>query len=288
MRTSTKPRAESRRRHPGDPRPATCLLLLGLGAACATSGQAPSNAGGTQLVSPNRPTFGDSPSLLPTGRAQFETGYTFAQRRGGGTEVTRQTAPELTARYGVGETVEARLLWGGMVWSQDDSGTAGGDADGGGEAAAAVLTPLTSQHDCWPALTLELLSTLGVGDTTFSSGHAEPTAKLLWAYGGGHLPDWLTIGGNLIVGYPTEHGDRFTQPAASLAVTLGQPTADTNLFAEWYWIGRPANLTAATQSVDFGVVHRLAPDLAIDGRVGCGLDSRADDVLAGFGISFLF
>ncbi len=88
--------------------------------------------------------------------------------------------------------------------------------------------------------------------------------------------------------YPTENGDRFTQPAASLWATWSPVGSDTCLFAEWFVIGRPANNVEHTQSVDFGVVQRLNARTAVDARAGFGLDDRADDFFTGVGISFLF
>lgn len=237
-------------------------------------------------ISPNRPTFSDSPGLIPVGHVQLETGYTVAARDDGDT--TRHNGPEVVVRYRVSDTVEARLLWGGHAWGESDTGGGASRVDGGTDAGFAVLVPIAEQSDCLPALTLEAATTLGVGSESFSSGHADPTLKLLWGYAGERLPAWLGIGGNFVVSYPTEDGDRFTQPAASLFATFGDPDSDTSYFAEWFVVGRPANGVEATQSMDFGVVHRLQPRIAIDARVGCGLDSRADDVFGGVGISFLF
>jgi hypothetical protein len=240
-------------------------------------------------ISPNRPTFSDSPGLVPVGHAQLETGYTFASRSEDGGDTTRSNVPEIVARYRLDDAIELRLLWNGYAWSETDQGEAGTSDDRGGtDAGIAVLVPIAEQSGWLPALTLEALTTLGIGSDSFSSGDADPTLKLLWGYAGGVLPEWLGVGGNLIVSFPTEDGDRFTQPAASLFATYGPPDADTSYFAEWFVIDRPAQGLDATQSVDFGIVHRLDDRTAIDARIGFGLDSRADDVFTGVGISFLF
>lgn len=239
-------------------------------------------------ISPNRPTFSDGTSLIPVGHAQLETGYTFTRRNEADTDTERNILGELTARYRVSESVEARVLWGGYAWSSTDQGGAPSDEHGGTDAAVAILLPVAEQQDWRPALVFEATTTLGAGSESFSSGHADPTAKLLWSYGGGGLPEWLGVGGNLIVSYPTEDGDRFTQPAASLWTTWSPAASDTSVFAEWFVIGRPANNVEHSQSADVGVVHRLNDRTAIDARVGFGLDSRADDFFTGVGISLLF
>ncbi len=263
--------------------------------ALATAGcavQAGTGQGGAQddlpPISPNRPTFSDGTSLVPVGHAQLETGVTFAQRSQAGTDTERTNAPEVTARYRISDAVEARLLWSGHAWSATDAGFGTANDDGGTDPALGIVVPIAAQAGWRPALALEVLTTLGVGSEDFSSGHADPTAKLLWSYGGEKLPDWLGIGGNCNVGYPTEAGDRFTQTAASLYATITPGGGDTTWFAEWYLVAQPANNVDATQSVDFGVVQRLSRTTAFDARVGFGLDERADDWFTGIGISFLF
>ncbi len=239
-------------------------------------------------IAPNRPTFSDSTSLVPVGHTQIETGITFARRTQAATETERTNGPEVAARYRVSEAVEARVTWGGQAWSSVDQGAGGETDDGATDPSLGIVVPLAEQHGWQPAIAMEVLTTLGIGAAAFSSGHADPTAKLLWSYGGEKLPDWLGIGGNFNVSYPTEDGDRFTQTATSLYATVTPTGTDTCWFAEWYLVGRPANHVDATQSVDFGAVQRLNRTTAFDARIGFGLDARADDWFTGIGISFLF
>ncbi|MBL9078823.1 MAG: transporter [Planctomycetes bacterium] len=260
--------------------PAAALLAL---AACVVDGAGP--AGALPPIAPNRPTFSDGTSLVPAGRVQVETGVSYARREGQGVDAERGNGPELVVRYAASPRLELRATWGGQVWS--DAGGGGSD-DGGSDAGLAVLVPLADQVGWQPALTLEAATTLGVGSAAFSSGHADPTWKLLWSYGAGELPQWLGVGGNLVASYPTENGDRFTQTAASLYATFSPIGTDTSLFAEWYVVSRPANSVASSQAVDFGVVQRLSGTVAVDARAGFGLDDRADDFVAGIGISLLF
>lgn len=273
------------RRHASFTR-SSCIGLLGVLSACAAV-DAPPQTGTPTLppISPNRPTFSDGTSLVPVGHAQLETGWTYTGRAQSGIDSERHNLPEVVLRARVSETIEARAIWNGIAFSDVDG--AGRD-DGGTDPALAIVVPLLDQGDLTPAVAIEALSTLGVGDHAFSSGHADPTAKLLWSYGGGRLPDWLSIGGNLNVSWPTENGDRFTQTAASVWASVTGPGPDTSWFAEWYVVSEPANNVESTHSVDFGIVQRVDPRVAVDARVGFGLDDRADDFFTGIGISFLF
>src|SRR5262245_25520116 len=144
-------------------------------------------------ISPNRPTFSDGTSLVPLGHLQIETGWTFARRTESTAETVRHNGPEVLVRARVGESLEARLLWNGVVWSDIDAPTGDAHDRGGSDVALAIVVPVFAQQHLRPAIAIELLSTLGVGSEAFSSQHADPTAKLLWSYGGGHLPDWFGV-----------------------------------------------------------------------------------------------
>lgn len=269
-------------------RAAIGLAFVAAGCAAAATGRQGEAGPALPPISPNRPTFSDGTGLVPVGHAQVETGYTFTKRSQSGVESQRSNAPEVVGRFRASDSLEVRLAWGGYAWSETDQGVGTDHDDGSTDPAVGIVVPVADQSGWQPAIAIEAATTLGVGDESFSSGHADPTLKLLWSYGGGSLPDWLGVGGNLNVSYPTEAGDRFTQTSASLYTTFGLAGGDTTVFAEWYVIGRPANGVESSQSCDFGVVQRLSDRIAVDARAGFGLDDRADDFFAGVGISFLF
>jgi len=285
-RSPASVRRTSRRRRGWSAARDASTLLAGAFAACAGAGGAPSDRSAElPPISPNRPTFSDGTSLVPTGHVQLETGWTFTKRATAGVDGVRHNVPELLLRARVADTVELRALWNGVVATDVDG--AGRD-HGASDPALGIVVPLFDQGDLAPAIAIEALSTLGIADDTFGSGHADPTGKLLWSYGAGRLPEWFAVGGNLIASWPTEAGDRFTQTASSVWITITAPGPDTSWFAEWYVVSRPANNVASTRSVDCGVVQRLSPRVAVDARVGFGLDDRADDFFTGVGLSLLF
>jgi hypothetical protein len=273
------------------PVPGLSLVSVVFLTACPLWAQEPAAARQPELppISPNRPTFSDSTVLVPAGHLQVETGYTFTRRTEAGADAQRSNFPEVVLRYGISDRLEVRAVWGGYAWSEVDAGGGGASRDDGGtDPGLAILVPVTDQQGLVPAVTLEAATTFGVGSESFSSGHADPTLKLLWSYCGDRLPEWLGVGGNLIASFPTENGDRFTQTAASLWTTWSAAGGDTSVFAEWFVVSEPANNVESTQSVGFGVVQRLSNTVAVDARVGFGLDDRADDFFTGIGISFLF
>jgi hypothetical protein len=71
--------------------------------------------------------------------------------------------------------------------------------------------------------------------------------------------------------------------------TVIPPAApDTCLFAEWYVLSPYANHVGSAHNTDFGVIQRLTRTMAVDARVGFGLDQDADDFFTGVGFSVLF
>jgi hypothetical protein len=267
------------------------LPILAVGLALASCAMAPRPqepaAPPVPPISPNRPTFSDGTALVPHDLVQVETGYTFTKRNRNGVETERHNVPEVTTRYRVLDNLEARVVWNGYAFTQSEASGATDRDEGGTDAAIGVLIPVADQDGWLPTLVFEAITTLGVGSEDLSSGHADPAVKLLWSYGGGHFPDWLGIGGNLVAAYPTEGGDRFTQTAASLYVTANS-SPDTCFFAEWYVVVPYANHLDPAHNADVGVIQRLSPDVAVDARVGFGLNDEADDFFSGVGVSFRF
>jgi hypothetical protein len=266
------------------------LAALALGAcAVAPSAAVPQGgAAGLPPISPNRPTFSDGTAVVPPDHLQIETGWTVTQRDQSGTETMRHNVPEVVARYLLTDTFEVRLVWGGYVWTDSETGGATTSDDGGTDVGLAVLVPVVGQDGWRPALVVEAATTLGIGAENLTSGHADPTLKLLWSYGGGRLPDWLSVGGNLIASYPAEAGDRFTQTAASLYAFVSPTGTDTSFYAEWYVVTPLVNNGDEAHTADIGVVQRLSRTTAVDARIGFGLDADADDLFAGLGFSVLF
>lgn len=262
------------------------MSAVGAAASCTVT---PTDEQGQPLsIFPNRPTFSDGTSLVPHGHLQIETGYTFTHRHDGA-DIDRHNVPEVLARYRVFDSLEARLLWGGYAWSDSESGGTREHADGATDLALAIVVPIVGQDDLRPAVALEVASTLGAGDSDFSTQRADPTLKVLWSYGGGRLPDWLGVGGNLNASFPTESGERFTQTAASLYATVNPfDTTDTTFFGEWYVVSPYAKDTHAAHSLDAGVVQRVTATTAVDARIGLGLNEQADDLFAGVGFSVIF
>lgn len=263
---------------------ALLLTSCAIAPGCALrSARAPQEPAKPPTISTNRPSFSDSASLVPAGHFQIENGYTFTKRRDDGVATTRQAVPDVLARVRVLDRLEAQVLWGGYLWQGTREAGSTTRTDGASDLGFGLRVPIAEQDGWLPMLSLGGILTVGSGDDTFSTGgHAVPTGKVLWAYS---LPGGCGLGGNLIAACPYDGTDRFEQLAASVWGTV--PLAEnTTLYGEYFVVG--GNGVGPANSIGSGLLHLLSRTVQVDVRVGCGLDSNADDFFTGLGVSFLF
>ncbi|MBY0112921.1 MAG: transporter [Phycisphaerales bacterium] len=246
------------------------------------------------IIATDRPSFSDTAGIAPVGHFQLETGYTFTLRDRDGVETHRHNGPELLARVGLlDDRLELRATTSGHVWSRTDDGTGAGFAstEGFSDVAVGFKLKLIDQDGLLPRLAVEGITTVGAGRRGISSGRAEPTIKLIWAYDLEKLwgDRWKGFGvyGNVNLAYPTTDGDRFVQGAASACGTYA--INDTiGVFAEYYLLGPAAKGTDAAHSIDVGGTYLINTRTQLDARMGFGLNRTADNVYVGVGISVLF
>jgi hypothetical protein len=259
------------------------LAAVAFGAALAACALPPlGDPAASPTISTNRPSFSDSASLVPNGRVQVESGYTFTADRRDGAATRRHAAPETLVRFGALERLEAQLLWGGQVRQEVDDGAS---TSGASDLGFGLRTPIAGQQGWRPQLALGAIATVGTGDDGFTTGaHASATGKLLWAYA---FDSGVGLGGNLIAGYPHDGTERFLQFAASQWATVA-------LDARWTAYGEvfavaPKDAGGGTNlSLAGGLLFLVSRTVQLDVRSGFGLTDDADDVFAGCGIGVLF
>ncbi|MBL0871639.1 MAG: transporter [Phycisphaerales bacterium] len=245
-------------------------------------------------ISTDRPSFSDTAGIAPVGHLQLETGYTFTLRDRDGIETQRHNGPELLARVGlIDDRFELRLSTSGYVWSRsgDDTGSGFRSTEGWSDFSLGFKLKLTDQDGAIPRLALGAATTTGAGSDGISSRRAEPTVKLIWSYDleklGGDSLKGFGVYGNINASWTTSDGDRFWQGAASICGTYA--ISDRwGVFAEYYTVFPAGQGTGPSHSVDFGTTYLLTPRIQLDARVGFGLNSKADNVFMGIGLSILF
>ena len=72
-------------------------------------------------INTDRPTFTPANTVVPVGRLQFESGFTFDYQQTSKTRTTAYDFPELAMRLGLADRVEFRTFWFGQTYSQTQS-----------------------------------------------------------------------------------------------------------------------------------------------------------------------
>jgi Putative MetA-pathway of phenol degradation len=250
-------------------------------------------------INTDRPTFTPANTVVPLGRLQFESGFTFNYQPAGRVQTTVYDLPELAMRYGIFERAEFRTFWLGESFDEIDHSTRRSGRTNSGVSDMEVgfkwqLLVEDKERKWRPttALITSIIAPTG-GSSRFSDQTVEPYINLIYGWS---LNDKLTLAGS--TGYlgmrqqppfgtigRTDNFQRFHQSLVAF-YTVGDRTT---LFYEWYvlmFTGAPDN--RPTHFMDGGVLYRLSPNIQVDLRAGFGLSGRPDDFFTGAGLSWRF
>lgn len=250
-------------------------------------------------INTDRPTFTPANTVVPPGRLQFESGFTYNRQQSSTTSNNLYDLPELAMRYGLMDRVEFRIFWEGPTIASPPSsrGRRGTRLGGGSDMEVGIKWQLFAgdKDRKWIPTTALITSAIAPtgGNSPLSSGVAEPYINLIYGWG---LSEKLTLAGS--TGYlgmrqqpvpashlPADSFQRFHQSVVAF-YTVGKRTT---LFYEWYvlmYTNATSNLP--NHFMDGGVLYRLTPNIQIDLRAGFGLSGRPDDFFTGTGVSFRF
>ncbi len=250
-------------------------------------------------INTDRPTFTPANTVVPLGRLQFESGFTFNYEPTGRTHNELYDFPELAMRYGFMDRAEFRMLWQGTTYDDVQSPSRRPSRFPGGAGDTEVgfkwqLLPEDKEKKWRPTMALitSIIAPTG-GGSRLSNQTVEPYINLIYGWG---LNDKLTLSG--CTGYlgireqpppntvgRTDNFQRFNQSIVAF-YSVGERTT---LFYEWYvlmFTNAPNNLP--THFMDGGILYRLTPNVQLDLRAGFGLSGRPDDFFTGAGLSFRF
>jgi Putative MetA-pathway of phenol degradation len=251
-------------------------------------------------INTDRPTFTPANTVVPPGRLQFESGFTFNRQQTGTTRSNVYDFPELAVRYGLMDRVEFRTFWLGQTYTQIQAGPGRSWRNGvGGPSDMEIgfkwqLFPGDTKRKWIPttALITSIYTPTG-GSSYLSSQTVEPYINLIYGWS---LNEKLTLSGcvgylgmrQLIDPYSGRGYDNFQRFHQSL-VAFYSATERTTLFYEWYIF----ELTNSTDNrpqnfMDGGLLYRPTPNTQIDLRAGFGLSGRPDDFFTGVGFSWRF
>jgi hypothetical protein len=250
-------------------------------------------------INTDRPTFTPANTVVPRGRLQFESGWTFTGQWTSRTRADVYDFPELALRYGLAKNVEFRMFWTGQTFTQSQARPGGRWRAINGPSDMEVgfkwqLFPGDEKRKWIPttALITSIYAPTG-GTSPYSSETVEPYVNLIYGWS---LTEKLTLGGSTgylgireqAVPYSLARSDNFQRWHQSI-LAFYTVAERTTLFYEWYglmYTNAPDN--RPLYFMDGGILYRLAPNIQVDIRAGFGLTGRPDDFFTGTGFSIRF
>lgn len=233
----------------------------------------------------DRPDFTEASSVVPRGRVQLESGYTFVRDRAGGIETTAHAVPQFVWRIGMTDRVEMRIVWdAGYLFEREVDRGAGTvtKRSGGTDMDLGIKTALREQDRWLPEMAL--ISTLSVpsGVAEFRSRKTQPKFNLLYSW---DITEDVSLAASTGLWFLFEDDDNFTYMHQSFSVGK-QLTEQWGTYLEWYAHWFDGGAAQATQYyADGGITYKFTPNFQVDWRIGFGLNEHADDLFTGVGYS---
>lgn len=265
--------------HPGRWRRSVAVVTLAL---CLAPAWAAAQGSPPGPIVTDRPTDSASPVLVPTKTLQVETGYTFNSLDTEPTKTETHQLPELLARFGISDRVEARLFAAG--WSLEESSV---DSDSGfKDVTLGAKIALAEERGRRPQLSLLADVSLPLGAAGFTDDEVIPRVLLLATHS---LTDRLALTYNIGPSLVTLETDGGTETDVKLgyAVALGAAVGSSvTLFGELFgaFVFAPDEVDSHTFQV--GATVLLTRTLQVDVRGGWGAVGDAPDWLFGAGLAF--
>jgi hypothetical protein len=248
-------------------------MLLGV-VSCSSLGRA------LGPVISDRPGFTDTPSVLPAGGIELETGLTADDTPG----VRYTSIGETLVRVGVGAGLEARLFGNSYARRREDGGrTAQGFEDPKLGIKLRVRDLPDSVHAFVPRVALLLAAALPVPDSPVASRRVLPEGKfaLSWT-----LPHGASFFSN--VGYAAvvaDDGSRRARPFVTGAAWYAA-SPKLSLFLEAFDArGDARHSVAPARLGDAGVTRLLSDRLQVDVRIGRSLRRDRPERFTGLGLA---
>ncbi|MFY9825952.1 MAG: transporter [Thermoanaerobaculia bacterium] len=254
------------------------VALLALAAPLA----AEDLSGVQEPINPDRPDLTNGPSLVAPHHLQLETGYTYTR-----TGPERKSAlGEILLRYALDDRWEARLGLNSYDWI--DSGVPGERRISGFEDPFVEVKIRLNDADAKnrprgvPSLGLLVQTTVPAGSRELTSDAWQPRAALALHW---DLPADGSLESNLGCTYAADGDRRFDQFFASVSAGF-QLNEKLGGFLEGYVFSKESAGGSATHFIDTGLSYLISKDLAVDIRVGKGLDAPDPNWFTGLGAGF--
>ena len=230
----------------------------------------------------DRPTHSASPVLVPPRTFQLEAGYKFARSDDGPDSIDAQVLPDLLARYGITQAVEARLVAAGWTITRGGDGKTTGFSD----ISLGAKIALADESGGRPQMALLVGVSLPVGHSDITSAYVIPEILFL---GANSLSDRLGLTYNVGPSFVTEksNGGSDTNIDLKYAAALsGSVGGVFSLFGEIYGVLAFGTNRLNSHGFQAGTTVLLSPLFQIDIRAGIGQSENENGWLVGAGLAF--
>jgi Putative MetA-pathway of phenol degradation len=233
-------------------------------------------------VDPDRPHFPEATTTVGNGRIVLESGYTFTKKDG---TFLSNSYPEALLRVGVfADWFEFRIGQ-NFAYQRQTAEDMTTTASGAQDLYLGMKLGLTEQKGLLPQIAIIPQMTVPTGSSTLTAGRILPglNVDLGWEVVKDFFGIELLIANNFV--QDNMHNTGF-QVATGLT-GLVQITKKLEAFAEWdaFYPTGSISSSGPQQYAVGGLVYFVTPNLALDARMGVGLNSRSNNFLTGVGFA---
>jgi len=259
--------------------PKTLLEAL-QGSRPSTSHEQPS--GEEDRLEPDRPHFPEASTTAGKGRVILESGYTFNSK---GSAFASHAFPEMLLRVGMlADWFEFRVGQ-GFLYQRETLAGMSTTSIGAQDLYLGAKIALMQQHGWLPAVALIPQTTVPTGARSVTAGRALPglNADFAWDIVKDFFSVEVLVAANRVL--DEGRGSRL-ELATGLTGTF-QLSKKLEAFIEWnafYPTGGIGPAPPRHYAVG-GLVYFITPNLAVDARIGVGLNNNSNDFLAGLGFA---
>jgi hypothetical protein len=231
-----------------------------------------------------RPSFSQSPVVVPRGTLQIETGLQYQQSESGAIQTKEYMYPDALLRLGILEWAELRLHADYKKEHQHREGPGpeqpAPDVSGFEQVQVGAKIHLFDGKGALPAIGVLGNVTLPVGQPDFRPPHAAPEGWLLFE---NKLSEKVDLEYN--AGYRKRKDQEEYRGEAVYAVAATAALTDKfAFFVEFY--GMKAKAAAPENTVDGGILVKLRPNLQWDLNGGTGLSHEAPQLYVATGLTW--
>jgi hypothetical protein len=226
----------------------------------------------------DRPDQTESPSLVPKGGLQVETGFVFEQDVHHSVKMTNVAFNTTLIKYGINSNVEVRFISEYLGAYEDDGSIQRRNSDGFSPLAFGLKLKLSEEKGFWPQASLISHIIVKSGHREFSPSYTAANFRFTFCH---TLSEKFSLSYNLGARWDGQTPEAVFLYTLSLGYSV---TPKTGVYIETYSFFPEGG--RADHRFDSGITYKISPVVQLDLSAGTGLSRNAPDFYISTGISF--